>query len=133
MPLGINKAPEEYQKRQRDNVSDLPGVAVIDDDHLVFGCSITMEEAYKHHENNLCGLLQRARTIGLRFNSAKMRLQHEEVSYLGHLISGDGLKPDSEKGSCCHKNAKPNRYKINAAVNWVCKLLSKISPYSFNN
>ena len=127
MLLGINKAPEEYQKRQRDNVSDLPGVVVIDDDHLVFGCSITMEEAYKHHENNLCGLLQRARTIGLRFNSAKMRLQHEEGSYLGHLISGDGLKPDSEKVAAVIKMQNPTDIKsmqrLTGFVNYLVKFL----------
>ena len=127
MPLGINKAPEEYQRRQRDNVSDLPGVAVIDDNHLVFGCSITMEEAYKHHENNLCRLLQRARTIGLRFNSAKMRLQHEEVSYLGHLISGNGLKPDLEKVAAVIKMQNPTDIKsmqrLTGFVNYLVKFL----------
>ena len=53
-----------------------------------------MKEACKDHDKNLCGLLERAKKIGVRFNSAKMQLLHEEVCYLGHLISCDGLKPD---------------------------------------
>ena len=71
MPFGINIAPGEYQRRQTEHVSDLPGVAVIAGDHLLFGCGNTMEEACKDHDNNLCELLERARKIGLQFNSAK--------------------------------------------------------------
>ena len=64
---------------------------MIANDHLVFRCSTTMEETFKNHDCNLRGLLERARIIGLRFNSAKMRLRYKEVRYLGHLLSGDGL------------------------------------------
>ena len=72
VPFGINTAPEKYQRGQTKHVSDFPGVAVIADDHLVFGCSNTMEETCKDHSNNLCGLLKRARKIELWFNSAKI-------------------------------------------------------------
>ena len=85
---------ESTQHQKIEDVSDLLGVAVIAGDHLVFGCGNTIEEACKDHDNNLHGLLERARKIGLPFNSAKIRLRHEKVNYLGHLISGYGLKPD---------------------------------------
>ena len=64
---------------------------MIANDHLVFRCSTKMEETCKNHDCNLRGLLERARIIGLRFNSAKMQLRYKEVRYLGHLLSGDGL------------------------------------------
>ena len=72
MPFGINKSTKEYQGRQTEHVLDLPGVAVIADDHLVFGSGNTMEETCKDHNNNLRGLVERVRKIGRRFNSAKM-------------------------------------------------------------
>ena len=131
MPFGINKAPEEHQRRQTEHVSDLPGVAVIVDDHLVFGCGNTMEEACKGHDNNLCRLLEKARKIGLRFNSGKMRLRHEEVRYLGHLISGDGLKRDPEKVAAIMKMQKPTDMKSTQRfigfVNYLAKLLPNLS------
>ena len=40
MPFRSNAAREEYQRRQPEHVSELPGVAVIANDHLVFGCGI---------------------------------------------------------------------------------------------
>ena len=72
MPFGINTAPEEYQRRQTEHVSEHEGVAVTANDHLVFGCVNTMEEACRNDDDNLHELLERARKIGLQFNSAKM-------------------------------------------------------------
>ena len=110
---------------------DLPGVVVIADDHSVSGHGNTMEEACKSHDNNLRGLLERARKIGLQFNSAKMRLRHEEVRYLGHLISGDCLKPDHEKVGTIVKMEKPTDIKalqqFIGFVNYLAKFLPKFS------
>ena len=72
MSFGINTTLEEYQRKQTEHVADLPDVAVIADDHLVFGWGSTMEEACKDHDSNLHGLLERTRKIGLWFSSAKM-------------------------------------------------------------
>ena len=71
MPFGINTASEEYQRRQIEHISDVPGVAMIADDHLVFGCGNTMEQTCKYHDSNLRGLPERAEKIGMRLNSAK--------------------------------------------------------------
>ena len=131
IPFGINTAPEEYQRGQTEHVSDLPAVAVIANDHLLFGCGNTMMEACKDHDSNLRRLLERARKIGLRFNSAKMRLRHEKVRYLGHLISGDGLKPDPEKVAAIMKMQKPTDIKsmqwFIGFVNYLAKFLPNSS------
>ena len=89
----------------------VPGVAVFADDHLVFGCANTMEEACKSHDNNFCGLLETARKIGLESSSAKIWFQHEEVHYLGHWITGDGLRPDSEMVATIMKMQKASEVK----------------------
>ena len=66
-----------------------------------------MEEACKDHDNNLHGLLERTRKIGLQFNSVKIWSQHEEVCYLGYLTSVNGLiKPDPEKVNAIMKMQK---------------------------
>ena len=58
MPFGICSASEEYQRRQGQHVADLKGVEVVADDHLIYGCGDTMEEATKDHDLNLEKLLQ---------------------------------------------------------------------------
>ena len=56
-----------------------------------FVVALQWKKTCKDHDCNLRGLLERTRKIGLRFNSAKMRLRYKEVRYFGHLLSGDGL------------------------------------------
>lgn len=42
-------------------------------------------------------LLQRAREVNVKFNSAKLQYKVAEVKYMGNTVSESGLKPDGEK------------------------------------
>ena len=97
LPMGIKPAAEEYQKRQDDVVSGLPGVFCIADDILVGGEGATIEEATKDHDRNVRQFLERCRERGLKLNASKMKLKQESVAFMGHLLTRDGLKPDPEK------------------------------------
>ena len=41
--------------------------------------------------------MERSREVDLKFNPKKVKLRVLEVSYVGHLFSAEGLKPDPEK------------------------------------
>ena len=64
MPFAINTAPEVYQIRQTEHVSDLLVVVVIADCHLVFACGNAVEKACKDHDNSLRGLLKEPGKLG---------------------------------------------------------------------
>lgn len=40
-------------------------------------------------------VLDRSTEVGLKSNKKKVKLRVPEVSYVGHLFSADGLKPES--------------------------------------
>ena len=40
-------------------------------------------------------VLDRSREVGLKSNKKKVQLRVPEVSYVGHVFSADGLKPES--------------------------------------
>ena len=42
-------------------------------------------------------MLRRAREVNLKFNAKKCKIKQEEVPYVGHVLSKDGLKADPEK------------------------------------
>ena len=75
-------------------VEGLPGVAVIADDILVYGCGANYQA---DHDANLQRLLQQARDCNLKLNKKKLWLGLEEVAYIGHLLTNKGLKPDPMK------------------------------------
>ena len=62
MPQGISSAPEEYQRRQNEELASLNGVEVITDRILRY------EDALKDHDSSLLNLLDRARIMDLKLN-----------------------------------------------------------------
>ncbi|XP_037528824.1 uncharacterized protein LOC119406048 isoform X1 [Rhipicephalus sanguineus] len=85
MPFGIASAPEIFQAAMHRLLEGLSGVAVVMDDIFVWGT--TKEE----HDNNLTGVLARCREHNLRLNSQKCVFLQEQVRYLGHVFTTQGL------------------------------------------
>ena len=75
-------------------VQDLPGVEVIADDILIYGCGSTKEKYMQDHDANLRRLLERAREQNLK---KKVKLRLNKVAYVGHLLTSEGLRPDPMK------------------------------------
>ncbi|CAB4031928.1 Hypothetical predicted protein [Paramuricea clavata] len=131
LPFGVNTAPEEFECKLQEKLSDLRGVEVLRDDMLVMGYGDTQEEAERNHDENLKGLLDRAREVNLKLNSKKMNLRRTEVKFMGHLISRDGLKPDPEKIAAVQHMPKPTgkqeMLSLLGFINYLAKFLPKLA------
>lgn len=66
-------------------------------DLLITGQGDTPEEADHDHDNNLRQLLKRCREKNIKLNKAKFTFKSKEVSFIGHILTKDGLKPDPNK------------------------------------
>ena len=131
MPFGVNAAPEEFECKLHEQLGDLDGVEVLRDDILVTGTGDTIEEANADHDANLLALLQRARKVNLKFNSKKLNLRKPEVKYMGHVLSTEGLKPESDKIQAVSKMPKPTckqeTLSLLGFVNYLAKFLPRLS------
>jgi hypothetical protein len=54
-------------------------------------------DALADHDKNLKLVMERCKLKGVKLNAKKMQLRLREVTYMGHLITADGLKVDPEK------------------------------------
>ena len=90
LPFGVKCAPEIFQRTMDQMVEDLDGVEIIMDDVIIAGDEST-------HDEHLQKFLERASRKGLKLNKEKCRIRQKEVSYLGHLLTADGLKIDPQK------------------------------------
>ena len=97
MPYGISPAPEYFEMKLDQNLQELPGIYRIADDLLITGQGDTMEDADKDHDANLVRLLQRCREKNIRLNKAKFDFKCQQVTFIGHLLSSEGVKPDPRK------------------------------------
>ena len=68
----------------------LDGVEVIMDDILVH------DRNREEHDARLTAVLRIINVSGLKVNPKKCVFRKTELTYFGHLIGGDGIKPDPE-------------------------------------
>ena len=89
MPFGLTNAPATFQRVMELALQGLQWSTCLIylDDVIVFGH--TMEE----HLTRLEGVLDRIKEANLKVCPAKCEFLAEEVLFLGHVISGDGIKP----------------------------------------
>ena len=73
------------------------GVACIADDILIYGIGDTLDEARQDHDKNLSLLLERCRQKSVKLNRDKVVLRVQQVDFMGHLLTAQGLKPDPNK------------------------------------
>ena len=130
MPFGISSAPEEFQRRMHMICQDLPGVVVIADDILVYGCGST-EEYRKDHDANLKRQMDRAREANLKLNRHKLRLWLSEVMYMGHWLTAQGVSPDPNKVNIIVNIPRPVDKKgverLLSCVTYLSRFLPKLS------
>ena len=84
------------------------------------------KEATHDHNKKLKQFLQCCRDRGVKLNKNKLKLKCEEITYLGHLIAKDGLKPDPEKIEAIQKMPKPTNGK---AVRQFCGFVNYLSKF----
>ena len=87
MPFGLKNAAQTFQRLMDVATQDLQGIFVYLDDILV--ASSTPADHIQH----LTALLHRLKDYGLVVNKEKCLLGKSAIEFLGHLATGDGIKP----------------------------------------
>lgn len=90
LPYGVMSAPEEFQ-RQNSAIFEDDNTVVYVDDILVKGSTI------QEHDKNLLNVVEKARRNNIKFNLTKLQFRIEEVRYIGHVFSGNGIRPDEDR------------------------------------
>ena len=80
------------------------------DDIIVFGFSL------KHHNNNLIHVFDRLSKYNLKLNASKCCFLNEVV-YLGHLITANGIKQDPSKYKVISEYPIPKKSDENLYIN----------------
>ena len=74
---------------------------------LITGQGDTDEKADLDHEQNLRNLLDRCRVRNIKLNKEKLHLKYSEVSFIGHVMTRNGLKTDLKKVEAIIKMERP--------------------------
>ena len=89
-----------------EQFQDLEVCDVITDDLIVRG------KDDQEHDTRLKKVLDRAREVHLKLNKKKCKIRVQEVSYIGHTLTADGIKPNEKKVKALIKMPSRRRSKI---------------------
>ena len=93
MGFGLTNSHATYQRLMEDCLGDLHfDICMIFIDDLVI-----FSDTYEEHVRRLKTVFQRLQENGLKLSPKKCKFFQSEVRYLGHIVSGDGVKPDPSK------------------------------------
>ncbi|XP_053391905.1 uncharacterized protein LOC123552774 [Mercenaria mercenaria] len=122
MPFGIKSASEVFQNVISEILDDIDGVEVIMDDILVTGTNT------EEHDQRLKEVLQRLEDNNLKLSKDKCDIRKSYVSYVGHTLTSDGLKPDPEKIRAVLDMKPPqNKQQVKTFIGFI-QYLSKFLP-----
>ena len=93
MPFGLKTAPATFQRAMEIALAGLTFETCLCylDDVIVFGRDL------KEHNSRLRMVLKRFREFNLKVKLSKCVFAAKQVCYLGHVISQQGIAPDSAK------------------------------------
>jgi transposase InsO family protein len=101
LPYGIASSPAIWQRFVEQVLSGLTFTCVIMDDVLVSGANDA------EHLRNVEAVLQRFRKYGLRVKAEKCAFMKDQVTYMGRLISAQGVQPTEDKVSAIKQAPEP--------------------------
>jgi transposase InsO family protein len=127
-PYGISPAPEIFQQRFHSAISGLNGIHCIADDILIAGSGDTIEAAEMDHDKNLRALLDRCREKNIKLNREKIQLHRESISYMGHVLTSSGMRPDPQKIEAIIQMPIPNDKKALQRALGMMQFLGRYCP-----
>ena len=105
VPFGLTQAPAYFQRLVGEVLKGLPFAFGYLDDILIF--SPDMETHLKHMRI----IFERLKEAKLKLKESKCSFLKAHIQYLGHIISGEGIKPVPEKLESLTKMPPPTTQK----------------------
>lgn len=134
LPFGLAPSPELFQAKLDQCLEGLEGIHTIADDVLITGQGDTLEEAYRDHDDNMHKFLQRCRERNVTLNREKFEFKVDNIKFIGHQLTRNGLKPDPSKVEAIRKMEAPTDVagvqRFVGMVKYLAKFLPDLSEIS---
>ena len=109
----------------------LEGIALVADDILTYGTGDTFEDAEANHDHRIIALMERAAEKHIKFNPKKFNFKQRELKFIGHTITSDGMKTDSDKVNAITNmeapSEKPSLLRFIGMINYLSPFCHNLS------
>ena len=129
MPYGIHSASEVFQLEIADIIDGIENAEVSQNDIIIWG------ENQEQHDQTVRKVLNRNRANGLKFNKSKCVFSFPELTFLGHVISKDGIKVDPKKVEAISNMALPTSkvelQRLLGMINYLGMFIPNLSEVTY--
>ena len=101
MPFGLASDSFVFQRVIESLFKDLEGIAIFQDDVLIYGTSVIDHDSRLHH------VLKVFKEKGITLGAEKCKFNVQSINYLGHKISPNGIQPKKNLIDCIGKFPSP--------------------------
>lgn len=74
------------------------------------------------------------RSVNLKLNKDKCKFERTEITYVGHILSAEGVKPDQEKGWTIQDMPEPEEkaglFKFLGMIQYLAEFVPNLSDMS---
>lgn len=124
MPFGLKNAPATFQRlmdRMRSGLKDVCVLTYLDD-------ILVISQDLDRHLDDLQQVFDRLRLFNLKANRDKCVFARERITYLGHVISAQGIEPDPSKVEAVVSMKPPKNLKELKTFLQTCSWFRKFIP-----
>ena len=107
LPFGLTSAPATFQRLMEQVLHGLHWKTLL----LYLDDVIVISPDFESHIQRLQDVFERLQDAGLKLKPSKCELLQDEVHYLGHVVSADGVATDPDKVAAIHKWEAPKDVK----------------------
>ena len=125
MPYGLHSASEIFQQAVTEIIEGVEKTVNLQGDIIIWGSN------QEQHDETLFEVLDRIRPSRIKLNKSKCVFSLTELTFLGHIVSKDGIKIDPKKCSAIVDLPMPtNKMEIQlflGMMNYIGKFIPNLS------
>ena len=124
MPMGALLSSDVYQYKVDSHLENIQNCMAIVDDIIIFG----FRDDGKDHDVTVRQVLDKAKSVGMRFNPSKCQLRKMSIKFFGLVLSRNGVSPDPAKIQALKSLPEPKDEKLLQSFLGMVNYLSRFDP-----
>ena len=128
MTMGASLSSDIYQYKVDGHLEGIKNCMAIADNIIIFG----FDESGSDHNKTVTEVLEKARSVGMRFNPAKYQFKQKQVKFFGLILTCNGVLPDPAKIKVLKNLPEPKDEKLLQCFLGMVNYLSRFNPYMAN-
>ena len=126
MPLGASLSGDIYQYNINSHLKGIENCMAIADDVIIY----EFKEDGSDHDRTVRKVLDKAKSVGMRFNLTKCQFRKMHVKFFGLVLTRDGVISDPAKIDMPRKMPEPRDEKLlQSFLGIVANYLSRFNPH----